>query len=937
MSLIPSLLQAVVNLDGDALVMHVGEKPYVVSPTGQVDLSARGLSFDAVWGILTQLMPPQSQAALDEFGAAQFEMEPMPAFEGERFTVVAARGGDDVWVELRRRRASPPAVAAAASLAAPEPGPPRTSVSPADRLAAPEPAAESVSTTTAAERLAAREPGASVQSVASFDAPDQAEPAAEPAPEPEPARNVEAVQQTFTIEHTSCQAEEIEIDLDAAANVEPAPPAIAPAAPAAAPTVAPPVAAAPPAVSAVAAIPVPAQPSVAEQAPDTWETIDLAAEAGPAFNQTEPIELPATVSTADALTIAASPASNASSPEPQPASEPHLFASAAPSWESRSVESPAAPPSESIIERPPAEAAIEGPPEPVQPALVPVPAAMVAPPAPETPSTAVALIAPPPSAVEPPAVSVAAEVEPPPPVFAAADAAAMASPTVEVAAQPAPPVAPPPVAVIPPAPVFAAADAAAAASPIVEVAASPTAPIEPPPVAAIRPIAEAPPIAALPTYPAATYSLPSAVEPPPAPTPFAPSPVIAAFPTPRPSPPSYSVASGDEAPLSQPAVVLPLTRNPIRPEAPPALGEEALSTLDRLLRLAAARGAAALYLSSNARPSLRVDGEMQVVDGPILGPNEVESLLMTLMPERNAEALRSGSATEWIIDLPELGRVRCMSFRDHRGPGGVFRMMPVRAVSAEQLALSREIQALAMEPEGLVIVAGPRSGGKRTLIAALIDLINRGRRDHVITVEREINIVHERIGSFVSQRGSRGGLPAMFEVAQAALREDPDVLVLEEVRSTALMNVALDAAAAGQLVIGGFPAHSASDAIDRIIDLYPPEQRRQVQLALAQNLRGVIGQVLLRKSGGGRIAARELLLNTPAVASVLAEGKTSQLPLAIEGGRKHGMAPLNDSLVGLVQSGIVTAGEAYRHASDRAGFVALLNRQGIDTSFARLA
>jgi len=370
---------------------------------------------------------------------------------------------------------------------------------------------------------------------------------------------------------------------------------------------------------------------------------------------------------------------------------------------------------------------------------------------------------------------------------------------------------------------------------------------------------------------------------------------------------------------------------------PPALGEEALSTLDRLLRLAAARGAAALYLSSNARPSLRVDGEMQVVDGPILGPNEVESLLMTLMPERNAEALRSGSATEWIIDLPDLGRVRCMSFRDHRGPGGVFRMMPVRAVSADQLALSREIQALAMQPEGLVIVAGPRSGGKRTLIAALIDLVNRGRRDHVITVEREINIVHDRVGSFVSQRESRGGLPAMFEVAQAALREDPDVLVLEEVRSTALMNVALDAAAAGQLVIGGLPAHSASDAIDRIIDLYPPEQRRQVQLALAQNLRGVIGQVLLRKSGGGRIAARELLLNTAAVASVLAEGKTSQLPLAIEGGRKHGMAPLNDSLVGLVQGGIVTAGEAYRHASDRHGFLAFLNRQGIDTSFARLA
>jgi twitching motility protein PilT len=274
-----------------------------------------------------------------------------------------------------------------------------------------------------------------------------------------------------------------------------------------------------------------------------------------------------------------------------------------------------------------------------------------------------------------------------------------------------------------------------------------------------------------------------------------------------------------------------------------------------------------------------------------------------------------------------------MSFRDHRGPGGVFRIMPMRPVTVEQLGLSREIQALAMEPEGLVLIAGPRSSGKRTLIAGFVDLINRTRRDHVITIEREINIVHERAGSFISQREARGGLDDMVAVGRAALREDPDVLVLEELRSAALMNLALDAAASGQLVIGGFPAHSASGAIDRIIDLYPPEYRRQVQLSLSQNLRGVVAQVLLRKNRGGRLAAREVLLNTPAVASVLAEGKTSQLPLTIEGGRKHGMVPLNDALVGFVQNGVVDAREAYRRSPDRAGFLALMNRQGIDTSF----
>jgi len=400
--------------------------------------------------------------------------------------------------------------------------------------------------------------------------------------------------------------------------------------------------------------------------------------------------------------------------------------------------------------------------------------------------------------------------------------------------------------------------------------------------------------------------------------------------------PAFSVEARVPAP-PQPAVVLPMGRNPIRPDAPAPLTADALAGLDRLLRLAAARGASALYLSSAARPSVRVDGDVQTIDGaPVLGPNDVESLLLTLMPERNAEALRTGVASEWICDVPDVGRVRCLSFRDHRGPGGVFRMMPVRTVTADQLGLSREIQALAIEPEGLVLVAGPRSSGKRTLMSGFVDLINRTRRDHVITVESEINVVHERIGSFVSQREVRGSSDEMLAVARAALREDPDVLVLEEVRTAGLMSLALDAAASGQLVIGGFPAHNASGAVDRIIDLYPPEYRRQVQLSLAQNLRGVVAQVLLRKTTGGRVAAREVLLNTPAVRSALAEGKTSQLPLAIEGGRLYGMVPLNDSLVGFVQSGAVDVREAYRRAADRAGFLALLKRQGLDTSLIEL-
>ena len=279
-----------------------------------------------------------------------------------------------------------------------------------------------------------------------------------------------------------------------------------------------------------------------------------------------------------------------------------------------------------------------------------------------------------------------------------------------------------------------------------------------------------------------------------------------------------------------------------------------MSGLDRLLRVSAARGASTLYLSSDSRPSVRVDGELQVLEGePVLSARDVESLLLTLMPERSHEALRTGAATEWICDIEGVGRVRCMSFRDHRGPGGVFRLMPTRSVSADQLGLP---------PAGAG--AGDRAGrpgaGGRSALERQADadvgvrrLMNRTRRDHVITIEREINIVHERGSSFISQREVRGNDDDMLAAARAALREDPDVLVIEDLRTGALMNVALEAAAAraagGRRLLGPHRAPARSIASSTST---PPEYRRQVQLALADSLRGVIVQVLLRKTGGGR-------------------------------------------------------------------------------------
>jgi twitching motility protein PilT len=812
MSLVPSLLQAIVRVDGEALVMHAGDKPYVVSPTGQVDLASRGLTLEAVNGIVSQLLPIELQNALEEFGAVQHELAPMAEFPGEHFTIVAARGGDDVWAEIRRRRI-PEDDRVPDEFFAPAPAPPAPVAAvapPAAVLAdAPMPVAVASAAVDDNDELPIEMLG--------FDtATDDILVS---------AARADAVAETPV--HDDVVDLEDDLLLPDAGHLWPD--------------------------HAVAQTPVP--PTVVARAHDEAVAVDIDVKADAASETVEPELEPEAIP----VPVPMRPAAQVRTP---PAAVP--------------------PPAPVVIVSPPVMAP---PPAPVviAPPPVAVPTPVAAPPrqAPVAPPQAPPIAA----SVEAPTVGVpiAASVEAP--TVAVPIAASVEAPTVAV-----------PIAASIDAPTVAVS-IAASRPPIAEAPSHP-APIETP----IRRAQDVPRVAA-------------SVELPPA------------LPRPEPEPIRHA--------QSEPAVVLNIARNPIRSEMPPPVVDDpTLSGLERLLRVSSARGASTLYLSTNSRPSVRVDGELQLLDGePVHVARDVESLLLTLMPERSHEALRTGAATEWICDLEGVGRVRCMSFRDQRGPGGVFRLMPTRSVSADQLGLPKQVQALAIEPEGLILVAGPRSSGKRTTMSAIVDLMNRTRRDHIITIEREINIQHERGNSFISQREVRGSDEDMLAAARAAMREDPDVLVIEELRTGALMNVALEAAASGRLVLGGFTAHTATGAVDRIIDLYAPEYHRQVQMALADSMRGVIAQALLRKVGGGRLPAREVLLNTPAVSSAIAEGKTSQLPMAIEGGRRYGMMPLNDTLVGLVQSGQVEAREAYRHSPDRPGFLAALNRNGIDTIF----
>jgi len=421
----------------------------------------------------------------------------------------------------------------------------------------------------------------------------------------------------------------------------------------------------------------------------------------------------------------------------------------------------------------------------------------------------------------------------------------------------------------------------------------------------------------------APVSVPRAVEEQAAPEPVepvAPEPVVTAAPEPEPSQP----------------VVVPLARSPIRADVQPrALQPPTPAGADRLLRLAVARGATALHLGSGARPSVRVDGQIVALEGePALAAHVVESLLIDLAPEPERDALRRGEGTEWILDVADVGRFRCHGFRDDRGPGGTFRLIVTRPASADHLGLPKDIQALVGESQGLVLVAGPRSSGKSTLAAALVDLVNRSRADHVITIESQITCVQDSRGCLVSQREVRGTGDAVAAAVRAAIRENPDVLVIEDLRSPAVVELALEATERGHLVIATISAPTATAAIGRMLAWFSLERRERIQAMLADGLRAAVSQVLVRKAGGGRVAAREVLLNTPEMASLLAHGRLNQLSPALESGRAQGMVPLNDALAGFVQSGVVDVKDAYRQAFDRPAFLAVLRRDGVDTSFA---
>jgi twitching motility protein PilT len=368
-------------------------------------------------------------------------------------------------------------------------------------------------------------------------------------------------------------------------------------------------------------------------------------------------------------------------------------------------------------------------------------------------------------------------------------------------------------------------------------------------------------------------------------------------------------------------------RHQPQPIVPAEASQEA--SLVELLRAAASYGASTLYAVVDTRPMMRVDGQISVVGtyAPIAA-GEVERFVF----EFAARDQVADAAPEWACTVPDVGRVRCVTFRDHSGSGLICHLAAAEVSPADDIGLPEQLQSLCAEADGLVIVAGPRSSGKSTMLGAFVDFINATRYDHVITIESQILKVHEKGLSLISQREVRGDGDAIASAARAALREGPDVLVIEDLRAPEALVAALDAARAGRLVFGSISARTAPAAIERLIDGFPADRRSQVRASLAGSLRSVIAQVLVPKPAGGRVAAREILLTSPAVRKLVLDGAIDQLPIAIESGRALGMRTMVDALGTLVRDAIVEIGDACASAPDRRALVAALEREGINVT-----
>jgi twitching motility protein PilT len=392
-------------------------------------------------------------------------------------------------------------------------------------------------------------------------------------------------------------------------------------------------------------------------------------------------------------------------------------------------------------------------------------------------------------------------------------------------------------------------------------------------------------------------------------------------------------APGGAVAAPAPAAARPAAVAQSAPAASPFAGSGA--EIDKLFTLMIERKASDLHITTGNPPILRIDGAIvPLTDRPVLGPADTERLLFPIAPDRNREEFQRRNDTDFAYELPGLARFRCNLFRDRKGMGGVFRVIPTKILTAEEMGLPKEILDLCRLPKGLVLVTGPTGSGKSTTLAALIDYVNRIRSEHVITIEDPLEFVHENKKCLVNQRQVGEHTSSFKDALRAALREDPDIVLVGEMRDLETIAIAIETAETGHLVFGTLHTSSAPSTVDRIIDQFPSDRQSQIRVMLAESLKGVISQVLCKKIGGGRAPVFEVLIGIPSVSNLIREAKIFQIQSIMQTGKKYGMTTMNDSFVDLVKRKIVAPEEAWARTIDKAMLLASFKKNNIDTSFA---
>ena len=339
--------------------------------------------------------------------------------------------------------------------------------------------------------------------------------------------------------------------------------------------------------------------------------------------------------------------------------------------------------------------------------------------------------------------------------------------------------------------------------------------------------------------------------------------------------------------------------------------------ITELLAFSAKQNASDLHLSAGLPPMIRVDGDIRRLNVPAMENSDVRRLIYDIMNDRQRRDYEEHLETDFSFEVPGVARFRVNAFNQARGAGAVFRTIPNKVLSMDALGMGEVFQRLSMLPRGLVLVTGPTGSGKSTTLAAMIDYINEQRFEHILTIEDPVEFVHTSKRCLINQREVHRDTHSFSGALRSALREDPDVILVGELRDLETIRLALTAAETGHLVFGTLHTTSAAKTIDRIIDVFPGEEKSMVRSMLSESLQAVISQTLLKRQGGGRVAAHEILIATSAVRNLIREDKVPQMYSVIQTGQAHGMQTMDQCLQRLVAMGVISKEDAAAKSVDK--------------------